>query len=171
MSISDKVTDWEITHIAQVGGAATVGGGVYFFEFKSKEAGVRELFTFGGAGIGLGGSIGGGTLDGSPCVVVECLPFSALDLHGCWGIAVAGGVSVGAGIGAGTFAAKRTNASGVEEVLFLAAEAGGQSGVALGGSSLVGRWCYVDRFIDDYIAQPITSAGRWMQDVVQSALD
>jgi hypothetical protein len=119
MSISDKVTDWEITHIAQVGGAATVGGGVYF----------------------------------------------------CWGIAVAGGVSVGAGIGAGTFAAKRTNASGVEEVLFLAAEAGGQSGVALGGSSLVGRWCYVDRFIDDYIAQPITSAGRWMQDVVQSALD
>ena len=166
MSIRDRVSDWQLTHIAQVGGASTVGAGVYFFELKSQEADVRKPFAFGGAGLGMGGSMGGGTLDGAPCEMLECISFSALDLHGCYGLVAGGGVALGAGAGAAVFSALRTRNDGVEEALFLAAEAGGMSGVALGGSSLVGRWCMVNQFIDDYIARPMTSAGRYLQELV-----
>ena len=100
---------------------------------------------------------------------MECQPFSLMDLHGCWGIAVAGGVALAAGIGAATFAATRTNSAGEDEVLFLAAEAGGQIGVALGGSSFAGRWCYLNRTLDTYVNRPMTSAARWLQEVVVNA--
>lgn len=166
MSIHDRVSDWQLTHIAQVGGASTVGAGVYFFQLRSEEANVNKAFAFGGAGLGLGGSMGGGTLDGSPCEMLECISFSALDLHGCYGLVAGGGIGLAVGAGAAVFTALRTRPDGQEEVLFLAAEAGGAAGVALGGSSLIGRWCMINQFLDDYVAAPMTAAGRYLQELV-----
>jgi hypothetical protein len=59
MSLSTKANDWEVAGVAQVGGAAAVGGGVWWLEFRSSAAGMKETFMFGGLGIGVGGSVGG----------------------------------------------------------------------------------------------------------------
>ncbi|MCX7068684.1 MAG: hypothetical protein NTW85_13480 [Methylococcales bacterium] len=63
MSWKKKADDWQVTGVCQVGGAVTVGGGIWLFQFQSYDAGPEgHIFMFVGAGFGLGGSIGGASL-------------------------------------------------------------------------------------------------------------
>ncbi len=76
-----SVSDWEVASIVQMGGAAGPGAGLYFFEFRSKNANFRGQFIFTGGGIGAGGSIGGASAP-SPADVFRnkaYSPFAKLD--------------------------------------------------------------------------------------------
>ena len=52
-------TDWECCGIANAGGGIVAGGGVYLFEFRSRRANYRAVYTFIGAGASLGAGFGG----------------------------------------------------------------------------------------------------------------
>ena len=80
-----KTRDWEMSSLAQVGGAALVGGGVLFFCFRNPylKNGVPVLFS--GGGIGLGGSFGGASIDEvyrdlNDENILKKLSFSSLDV-------------------------------------------------------------------------------------------
>ncbi len=60
MSFYAIANDWQAVGIAQAGGARFVGAGIYCFEFRSLSANFRGKYLFVGAGVGLGGSLGGG---------------------------------------------------------------------------------------------------------------
>ena len=55
MSTSIRANDWQCVGISQVGAAAVVGVGVYLFEFRSRNADFRGVYTFVAGGIGFGG--------------------------------------------------------------------------------------------------------------------
>lgn len=58
MSIDTPTSDWKAAPVAQVGGSAVIGGGVYWVNFVTKVAQEKELFMFIGGGFGVGGSVG-----------------------------------------------------------------------------------------------------------------
>lgn len=54
-----KSSRWQACIVAQVGGAAALGGGVFFLQFRSPDLGtVRPIFLALAGGAGVGGSIG-----------------------------------------------------------------------------------------------------------------
>lgn len=106
MGLRTDATDWEFAGLAQLGGAAGVGGGANAFFFRSASAGVNEMVLFLGGGIGAGGSLGGsgapdfdtGRMSYSP---IECTQaFSLHDLHNSSGRVSNGGVACAVGYGA-----------------------------------------------------------------------
>jgi len=105
MGRGTKATDWEVAGVAQVGGAATVGGGLWMFEFKSSLAGMKVPFLFIGAGLGLGGSIGGASApdmsSGQPSyTALRCdRAFGVDDLSGSAGRLTTAGAGMAVGYG------------------------------------------------------------------------
>jgi hypothetical protein len=59
MSDNVRATDWQACGVVSLGGAVIAGVQVYFFEFRSQQANCRATFLFIGAGLGLGGDLGG----------------------------------------------------------------------------------------------------------------
>lgn len=49
---------WECCVVAQAGGAAILGGGVFFLQFRCPEVPVRPVFVAIAGGVGAGGTIG-----------------------------------------------------------------------------------------------------------------
>ncbi|MBY6049775.1 hypothetical protein KUV47_20285 [Vannielia litorea] len=106
MANNIKAADWRVAGLAQIGGAAAVGGGVWTFEMRSATANHRGTYTFTGYGLGVGGSLGGASMPdfstgGLSYTDLECeRAFSADDLHGSAGrLTTAGaGLSVGYGV-------------------------------------------------------------------------
>lgn len=49
---------WEICVVAQAGGAAGIGAGAFFIQFRSPDLPVRPVFITIAAGLGVGGSVG-----------------------------------------------------------------------------------------------------------------
>lgn len=98
MSFSTQASDWEILGLCQIGGAATLGGGVWFFKVRSQTAGVDEMFNLSAGLGGVGGSIGGATLPNLsgqlPYTPITCgQPFSLYDLDGAGGTLLTAGAS------------------------------------------------------------------------------
>ena len=96
MSTTVAASDWETQGVAQVGGAAGLGGAMYLFVFRSRSADCRALFVFIGAGVGLGGSVGGASVPSPSDILQNVSPymwtsipctraFAATDLDVCYG--------------------------------------------------------------------------------------
>jgi len=106
MSVSAKAWDWKVAGAANVGGAVSVGAGVWTFVFQSESAQFSGMYYFVGAGIGAGGSLGGASMPdwssgGLAWTELECdRAFSADDLHNSAGrLTTAGaGLAVGGGV-------------------------------------------------------------------------
>jgi hypothetical protein len=142
MDFSMKVSDWQFAGVVTMGGAGGIGAGVFWFEFFSQRAAVREVFYLAAAGLGLGGSLGGaspvtrrGTVDYSP---ISCIrPFSVNDLDNSSGAIGSGGVALVVGIGY-TF----ISALNREGLMF---QRNGGVGINLGGAGagvfeMMGTW-------------------------------
>ena len=108
MGLNDKASDWQVAGIAQVGGAAGLGAGVWWFEFFSQAVNTREPFMFIGAGIGAGGSIGGasapdltdlGNAKPAYSQLACARPFSVSDLDMSIGRLTSAGAGIGPGYG------------------------------------------------------------------------
>jgi hypothetical protein len=74
MSTTATGNDWQAVGVAQVGGARIVGGGIYCFEFRSLSADFRGKYLFLGAGVGAGGSLGGGSAPGPGDFITNSKP-------------------------------------------------------------------------------------------------
>ncbi len=97
---TERVSDWEVCQAAQIGGASSIGAGMFAFLFRSPSLKGQELFFFFGGGLGIGGSIGGTTLQPNSYTKISCSKaFSLSDLHLCCGRvgSLGGGLSVGYG--------------------------------------------------------------------------
>ncbi len=53
-----KSSRWQACVVAQAGGAAMLGGGVFFIQFRSPDLSVKPCFVAIAGGAGLGGSVG-----------------------------------------------------------------------------------------------------------------
>ncbi|WP_376090845.1 hypothetical protein ACE7GA_20615 [Roseomonas sp. CCTCC AB2023176] len=53
-----RIDGWDICVVAQVGGAAGLGGGAFFLQFRSPNIPVKPIYVAVAAGVGAGGSIG-----------------------------------------------------------------------------------------------------------------
>ena len=101
-----RATDWKIAGLAQIGGAAVVGAGIWTFVLQSAHANFSGTYTFTGYGLGAGGSVGGASVPdlstgGLSWTSLECdRAFHADDMDGCMGrLTTAGaGLAVGAGV-------------------------------------------------------------------------
>jgi hypothetical protein len=51
---------WQMGIVAQMGGAAGIGAGVFFLQFRSPDVPVKPVFVAVAGGIGVGGSVGSG---------------------------------------------------------------------------------------------------------------
>jgi hypothetical protein len=143
MDLALAVKDWEVAGVAQVGGAAVVGAGAWWFEFRSPSKKLRELFMFVGAGLGGGGSIGGATAgidfesQGLQYTAIVCeRAFSVSDLDMSAGrLTVLG---AGLAIGYGYIGITAFNRSGF---LFSSQDLHGLTvGVGVSGMTTVGYW-------------------------------
>jgi len=133
-----KVKDWQVCPVAQVGGAAVIGAGAYMVMFKSPSLGVSEAFSFIGAGLGAGGSLGGTTLDGSYSKIDCSKEFSLSDLHLCIGRIGSATASFGAGASAVSITAYPvTSFSYLFEECIVP---GWSAGVGLGATYFTGVW-------------------------------
>lgn len=54
MGLDTKATDWEVAGLGGVAGGVGLAGGGFLFKFRSKSAGVEDLFLFGAFGFGAG---------------------------------------------------------------------------------------------------------------------
>lgn len=103
---TQKSRDWEVSLLAQVGGAAAVGGGVWAFSLRSPSLGVKEAcFLFAG-GLGIGHSLGGASLRPAEYTKLQCArDFSLDDLHRSVGRIGSVGASLSVGYGLVTISA------------------------------------------------------------------
>ncbi|CAN5684892.1 hypothetical protein BH24ACI3_BH24ACI3_00530 [soil metagenome] len=62
MNRSTKASDWEVVSVAQLGGAAGLGGGAFGFSFYSENVSSEASVFFLGGGAGIGGSAGGASI-------------------------------------------------------------------------------------------------------------
>ena len=96
-----KARDWEVSAIAQVGGAAKLGGGFWTFSFKSPSLQAKEaVFLFAG-GVGIKGSLGGASATPASYTKLRCSrDFSLDNLHKSVGriVGIGGGLAVGYGV-------------------------------------------------------------------------
>jgi hypothetical protein len=142
-----KASDWEVTSIAQVGGVVGVGGGIYCFDFKSRDANHHGTFIFTGGALGLGGSMGGAVApspsdfmsnNGSINLYsrIRCSrPFSSDDLNHSYGALSVLGVNATYGYGLMGIS------SGLISENFRDADVSGWGvGVGLVGAIMIGVW-------------------------------
>jgi hypothetical protein len=146
VGVDVAATDWQCVGVAQVGAAVFAAGAIYCFEFRSTRANVRGQYLFIGGGLGLGGSLGGGTAP-SPAnfarneqpdlwTPLTCArPFSANDLDKSY----AALSTIGA-LGAYGYSLTRITA-GWTNPLFLDQDVSGWgTGVGAGGAMMPGIW-------------------------------
>lgn len=147
MSLSARANDWQCVGIAQIGVGIIAAAGIYAFEFRSRNADYRGVFTLGGIGIGGGGNLGGSTAP-SPSDVAHnrnpdlwsnlraWRPFSANDLNHSY----AGIDSVGVSAIVGYSRVGLT--AGIWDILFYEQNVSGWGigGLGVGGVSLSGMW-------------------------------
>ena len=148
MSTSTRANDWQCVGVAQAGAVAGVGAGVYFFEFRSRNADFRGVYNLYAAGIGLGGSLGGATAP-SPSDILHNrnpdlwsniraeTPFSANDLHLSYG----NYRSIGAGAGIG-YSLVRLSGQSLFTDWFVGQDVSGWGigGISAGVVALGGLW-------------------------------
>lgn len=156
MAWTTQAKDWAVLGICQMGGAAFAGGGIWFFDFKSLTAEVSSPFIFIGAGLGLGGSLGGGyfpDLDifyktgkaavlarGDEYTWLNCEnAFSAADLNMAFGRLSTAGVGVALGYGFTFLSAGKGILK--PKSLFLSQSCGGWgTGVGASAITTIGVW-------------------------------
>jgi len=142
MGYETTANDWEFAGLCQIGGAETVGGGFYQFKFRSRTAGIEAFVYFGGAGIGIGGGIGGASgsdfSNGQPSfTAMRCdRRFSLRDLHNANGRVTAIGVSLAVGYGQVYISA----ASGFDTLFSSQGGHGLSVGVGIGATNFYGLW-------------------------------
>ncbi len=134
-SISTR--DWQVAPLAQVGGAAILGGGIFWFEFVSPSKSIREQFAFTAIAFGVGGSVGGANLTpGSPTPITVDDNFSVYDLNNSAGRLTVAGASLAVGYGSAIISAYNWGGS-----LFSSQEVGGWSaGVGAAAFTTIGMW-------------------------------
>jgi hypothetical protein len=146
MSASARVDDWQAVGIAQAGGADIVGAGIYCFNFRSLSANFSGTYLFIGAGVGLGGSLGGGTAPSPSQFVskaypnlyspIKCRrPFSGDDLDMSYAVLETLQVQVAYG-----YSLTHISAGWVDKLFASQDASGWGTGVGAGGAVLVGIW-------------------------------
>jgi hypothetical protein len=145
MKLNSKVADWKICGIAQVGGAGGLGAGIWWFELKSDSLGLREPVMFLGAGVGVGGSIGGASgpdlsdLGNAKPAYADLTcdrAFSVGDLDMSAGRITSAGVGLAVGYGLVYISAFNLNGS-----MFYSQSVGGLTvGVGAGAIATIGYW-------------------------------
>lgn len=142
MGADTPAQDWKVAGQVSLGGASYVGAGGWVFLFQSDEAQHSESFVLYGAGIGLGGSMGGASLPDSPSggnawTRLRChRPFSADDLHNARGEIINTSAGLALGLGLTRLTGSTWDQSLFDSEPFMSANAG----VALGGFAMVGIW-------------------------------
>jgi hypothetical protein len=92
---------WEVCVVAQLGGASVLGGGAFFFQFRSADLSVTPNYVAVAGGLGAGGSIGSGLSIPYRSIIRRLInPRAATDRPG-----------VGWNALSGTFSAKNLNHS------------------------------------------------------------
>ena len=140
MSKQTQANDWKVSGVAQIGGAAVVGGGVFFFQFLSEQASVKESFIFSAFGLGAGGSAGGVSLrPDQPTAIRSDQSFSINDLDSSLGRITSATASLSVGyslvyISAFNFSGSLFSSQSVS---------GGSAGVGLGAFTMAGMWTLV----------------------------
>lgn len=147
MGETTKARDWKVAGMANVGGAVTVGAGVWTFVFQSQSAQYSGSFTFAGGGLGLGGSLGGASMPdfstgGLSWTSLECdRSFSAMDLHRSAGRLTTAGAGLAVGYGVVIISAFNWGGS-----MFSSQECfGGSVGVGASAMTTVGMWNLLQR--------------------------
>lgn len=146
MGYKDEAVDWQACGVAQVGFVAGVGAGLYCFEFRSKAANSRAVFTFLSVGFGVGGSLGGGTAPSPTDVAKNRLPeiwsdlkcsrpFSLEDLNHSYGVLE----TIGAA-GAIGYYATRISSGWATKLFNQQVTSGWGTGVGAMGAVLSGVW-------------------------------
>jgi hypothetical protein len=139
-------SDWQCVGVVSMGGAVGLGGQLCFYEFRSQAANCRATFIFVGAGIGLGGDLGGAVAPDPSSVIhnqqpdlwaaLKCeRPFSANDLN--WSYAAMSGINVEATYGYSLCGIS----AGLVDPLFTDQNVSGWNvGVGATASIMVGVW-------------------------------
>ena len=137
MGLTTQARDWKCATAAQIGGAAQVGGGVYWILFQSAEAHAREMFMFIGGGLGLGGSVGGANVTPDSLTAITCdQAFSVADLNMSPGRLTLAGAALAVG-----YAVVYISAFNLSGSLFTSQYVGGfGAGVGVSAQTLVGYW-------------------------------
>jgi hypothetical protein len=155
-----KTTDWQVCCLGQGAVGAGVSGGIYLFCFYSGEAGGAAFYSFGGAGVGVGGNLSG-TLNPADLGAVSApwsrfvnipwvssvSPFNTYDLNGAGGRIS----SVGANAGIVGYSATYITAGPLSEPMtsyFASQSVGGLGfgpgkGLGTGGQILFGTWTFM----------------------------
>lgn len=146
MSRTAEGYDWEICGVAQMGGVVGVGAGVWWFMMRSRVANSQGKLILTAAGIGAGGSMGGGTAPSPGDVIynrqpdlwtrVPCMrPFSLDDMNWTYGAVT----MASAGAAYGYSITRITAGFGIQ--LFRSVSVGGWgTGVGLVGGMFPGVW-------------------------------
>jgi hypothetical protein len=148
MGYNDIGNDWQACGIASGSLGGLIAGSFGFWEFRSQDANCRASFIFAAAGFGVGlsGSLGGGSMPSPSDVAHNRQPdlwsdlncerkFSVRDLDLSWGQMSNLAASACVGYQSTSIAA------GKYPVLFSASDASGWStGVGLNASALWGWW-------------------------------
>lgn len=142
MGYRDHARDWKVASLAQVGGAAAVGAGVWTFIVQSDQANFSGTYAFTGYGLGVGGSLGGASMPdfstgGLSWTSLECdRQFTGWDLDGCGGRLTTAGAALSVGYGVVIISAFNWGGS-----LFSSQECfGGAIGVGASAITTAGAW-------------------------------
>lgn len=138
MGLNTTATDWEFAGITQVSLSFGLGGGGYYFWFRSNQANIRNesvYFIGGGLGVGAGAGSGASSPSYSPISCVD--NFSLNDLHNSSGVLVSAGAAALVG-----YSAIFINAINTSKVLFDGAGGFGLTGggMAAGVNVFYGIW-------------------------------
>ncbi len=146
MGFETQASDWKVSGVAQVGGAAAVGGGAWTLIFKSDSADYAAMFAFLGGGLGAGGSVGGASMPdfsngGLSWTHIECdEAFSAADLN--WSAGRLTTAGAGLAVGYGVIIISAFDWGGP---MFSSQECfGGSIGVGASAMTTVGVWKWMD---------------------------
>jgi len=137
---SEKSWAWDVASLCQVGGAGGVGGGVFFFNFRSGS--LVETFLFVAAGLGVGGSVGGASLPDFHTGRISYSPLTVRRAFSVYDLDMSPGTLTSAGVGlAEGYTLLRISAFNLGGILFEPSDCSGWSaGVALGLYGMAGYW-------------------------------
>ena len=158
MGWTTQAEDWNVTGIMQIGGAEGLGAVAFLFQFQSYDAGQEGHYVaFFGAGLGLGGDLGGASIPMSDIIdslrgkqqklpsasaftALECdNPFSMRELNHAPGRLT----TAGAGLAVG-YSLLFITATRVFHPLFRSQSCGGWgTGVGASAITTVGYWQWV----------------------------
>lgn len=145
MGLETKANDWQVCGVMSVAAGATLGAGVFVFDFYSPTADLTARFTFKGVGAGLGGDASGTALPAQigpfgPWSSISCdESFNVWDLNGAWGRLT--NACVGMGVTFGSVFITAAPAWSWNRSWFHSQDVGGfGTGAGAGALVLVGNW-------------------------------